>query len=388
MPPLHAAPNPQTLVLGSTGLIGRRLVAELLHGGQAVAAGTRGDRGEAALLTWLGEHAVPTARLTTVHVELGRPDLGLGLGLGLGGDAARRLRDVRDVYNCAGLYRFGLSREEARAANVDSALHALTWASRLSSLRRAVHVTGYRASGVLAAPPTPAEAGRLYRDRGAYEAAKIEADALVRDFAVREGVPLSIVNPATVIGDSETGEAGQYIGLARTVRDLWRGRLPLLPGGPSTFVPVVTVDHLARFLAAVPVHDSTETEDAADADAAADGRGSRASDPARVPAHWVLDDGTPALHDLLRGLAAHLDVRAPRGRVPVGLLRRLPRALTGVEPETLSFLSDDRYDTASADALTRAAGLTPPPVWPSLTRWADRLVAEDFGERAVPAARP
>jgi nucleoside-diphosphate-sugar epimerase len=366
MRPPHNETNPQALVLGATGLIGRHLLAELLRDGQAAAAGTRGGPGEEALLSWLHEHTVPTARLTVVRVDLARPDLGLDDA------AARRLRDVRDVYNCAGLYRFGLGPEEARAANVDSALHALTWASRLAGLRRAVHVTGYRAGGVLSAPPTPAEAARLYRERGAYEAAKVEADAVVRDLAVREGVPLSIVNPSTVIGDSRTGESGQYIGLARTVRDLWRGRLPLLPGGPSTFVPVVTVDHLARFLAAVPVHDPVGT----------------GSGPGSVPAHWVLDDDTPPLHELLRRLAAHLGVRAPRGRMPVGLLRRLPRALTGVEPETLSFLSGDRYDTASADALARTAGLTPPPVWPSITRWADRLVAEDFGERPRPPRRP
>ncbi|KOX13999.1 SDR family oxidoreductase [Nocardiopsis sp. NRRL B-16309] len=366
MPSLHTDPTPRALVLGATGLIGRRLLAELLHDGQAAAAGTRSRGSEEALLSWLRGHAVPTARLTTVRVDLARPDLGLG------GDDAHGLRDVRDVYNCAGRYRFGMDRQEARAANVDSALHALVWASRLPGLRRAVHVTGYRAGGALTAPLTPAGTDRLYREHGAYEAAKIEADAVVRDLAVREGLPLSIVNPSTVIGDSETGEAGQYIGLAGTVRDLWRGRLPLLPGGPSTFVPVVTVDHLARFLAAVPEHDSSDT--------------------AAVPAHWVLDDGTPPLHDLLRGLAAHLGVRAPRGRVPVGLLRRLPRVLTGVEPETLAFLSDDRYDTASADALARAAGLSHPPVWPSLRLWADRLVAEDFGERPrvrnAPAERP
>ncbi|GAB2481111.1 SDR family oxidoreductase [Nocardiopsis aegyptia] len=359
--PYTPAP-PHALVLGATGLIGRRLLAELLHGGQAAAAGTRSDGSEAALLAWLRGHDVPTARLTTVRVDLARPDLGLDSA------TAHRLRDVRDVYNCAGRYRFGMDRQEARSANVDSALHALTWASRLPGLRRAVHVTGYRAGGVLAGPPSPAEASRLYREHGAYEAAKIESDAVVRDLAVREGLPLSIVNPSTVIGDSETGESGQYIGLAQTVRDLWRGRLPLLPGGPSTFVPVVTVDHLARFLAAVPDHDSAGT--------------------AAVPAHWVLDNETPPLHELLRGLAAHLGVRAPRGGVPVGLLRRLPRALTGVEPETLSFLSADRYDTASADALVRAAGLTPPPVWPSLTRWADRLVAEDFGDRPRPRSTP
>ncbi|WP_159941695.1 MULTISPECIES: SDR family oxidoreductase [unclassified Nocardiopsis] len=343
-------PPPQALVLGSTGFVGRWLLAELLRGGRPVAAATRGGPRREELLAWLRAHGVPTERLTTVGVDVTRPDLGLS------GSDARALAEVRDVYNCAALFRFGTSRERARAANVDGALHAAAWAARRPGLRRLVHVTGYRAGGLLAARPSQAELARLYRAHGAYESSKSEADAAVRDLADREGLPLTVVNPGSVIGDSATGEAGQYIGLAETVRDLWHGRLPLLPGSAATFVPVVTVDHLARFMAAVPEHDTGDTR-----------------------AHWVLDESTPALHALLRGLADHLGVRPPRGSVPVGLLRLLPRALTRVEPETLAFLTEERYDTASADALARAAGLAHPPVWPSLTRWADRLVAEGFG---------
>ncbi|WP_116248129.1 alpha/beta fold hydrolase [Nocardiopsis sp. FIRDI 009] len=344
---MPAARTPDTLVLGATGLIGRHLVAELLRGGRTVAAATRGGPRREALLSWLRDRGLPTDRLTTVRVDATRP------GLGLDADDARTLESVRDVHNCAAVYRFGMGRQEARTANVDSALHVLAWAARLPGLRRLVHVTGYRAG---APGLTATDTDRLYREHGAYEASKIEADTAVRDLAEREGLPLTVVNPSTVIGDSVTGESGQYIGLAETIRDLWLGRLPLAPGGPATFVPVVTVDHLARFLAAVPEHDT-----------------------GGVRAHWVLDESTPNLRELLDGLARHLGVRPPRGSVPVGLLRRLPRAVTRTEPETLTFLSDDRYDTASANALAAAAGLTHPPVWTSLTRWADRLVSEGFG---------
>ncbi|MFD6950891.1 hypothetical protein A6A08_19310 [Nocardiopsis sp. TSRI0078] len=352
MPPTPD-PRPDTLVLGANGFIGRRLTAELLGSGRSVAAGTRSGSGERGLLDWLHGHAVPTGRLVPVRTDITLPGLGLDAG------AAQALADVRDVYNCAALFRFGLSREKARAANVDGALNALRWAAGRERLRRAVHISGYRVDGIPGAAAGAGGSGteRSYREHGPYEASKREGNAAVRALAEREGVALSIVNPGSVIGDSATGEAGQYIGLAESVRDLWRGRLPALPGSAATFVPVVTVDHLARFLAAVPEHDTG---------------GPRS--------HWVLDDRTPRLHPLLRGLADHLGVRAPRATVPLWLLRRLPRALTGVEPETLSFLSEDRYDTASADALARAAGLEHPPVWPSLTRWADRLVAERFGD--------
>ncbi|MFJ9442113.1 hypothetical protein ACIRRH_09585 [Kitasatospora sp. NPDC101235] len=116
------------------------------------------------------------------------------------------------------------------------------------------------------------------------------------------------------------------------------------------------MDHLARFLAAVPEHDR-----------------------APLTAHTVLDPATPCLPDLIALLAHHLGVRPPRALIPVALVRRLPRALTGADPETLTFLSEDRYDTASADRLTVTAGLTHPPLTPALTRWATRLVEDGFG---------
>jgi pimeloyl-ACP methyl ester carboxylesterase len=270
---------------------------------------------------------------------------------------------VRDVFNVAAMFRFGLGREEARRANVDGALNVLRWAGTRPHLRRLVHISGYRvgAADTLSYPAPEDQLARLYRRYGAYEASKREGDAAVRTTAAREGIPLTVVNPATVIGHSVTGEAGQFIGLADMVEKLWTGRLPALAGTRRTFVPVVTVDHLVRFLAAVPEHDH---------------------EPYR--AHRVLDDATPQLADLIALLARHLGVRAPRMVLPVGLVRRLPRALTRVEPETLTFLSEDRYDPSSADELADAAGLGHPPVTDALRRWADRLVAERFGRARPP----
>ncbi|MFB4268724.1 alpha/beta fold hydrolase [Nonomuraea sp. GTA35] len=66
------------------------------------------------------------------------------------------------------------------------------------------------------------------------------------------------------------------------------------------------------------------------------------------------------------------------------MLRILPRALTGADPETLSFLSTDRYDTASARAFAERAGLRMPPVEAALRAWADDLVAARFGAAETP----
>jgi nucleoside-diphosphate-sugar epimerase len=341
---------PDAVIFGATGFLGRWTLLHLLEQGRTVAAVVRREGG---LRAWLHDHGEPAERLTVIT-----GDLTAGPALGLSAADDERLAAVQDVFNTAALYRFGLRREEAGAVNVEGALNVLRWAATRPRLRRLVHVSGYRV-GLDPRPRYPipeAELVKLYRRKGAYEGSKTEGDAAVRVVAAHLGVPLTVVNPSSVIGHSATGETGQYIGLAELVRDLRAGRLPALPGTAHTFVPVVTVDYFARFLAAIPEHD-----------------------PAPGGRHWVLDGNTPGLTEMIRLLAGHLGVRAPRLHISVALLRRLPAALTGANPETLAFLTEDRYDTASADRVANAAGLRHAPVETALRRWADRLVADDFG---------
>ncbi|WP_067570550.1 alpha/beta fold hydrolase [Nocardia acidivorans] len=313
------------LVFGATGFLGRSLVAELLARGQRVAAAVRTD----TLTPWLLDRGGDIGGLTLVTADIRHPLTGLP--------------EVRDVYNTAGRYAFGLDATAARATNVTGALHVLEWAATLPELRRLVHISGYRVSAATGEPD--------YARLGAYEASKFEGDLALRARAHQLGVPLTIANPSAVIGP------GQYIGPATLIEQLWGGRLPALPGGPDTFVPIVTVDYLAQFLPEIP--------------------GSPAGEH-----YWVLDDTTPALPELIVTVAEHLGVPAPRGHIPVGLLRRLPRALTGADPETLSFLSTDRYPTASARALAADAGLEMPSAAVALREWADELVAARFGAAA------
>ncbi|MDT0343980.1 alpha/beta fold hydrolase [Streptomyces litchfieldiae] len=310
------------IVFGATGFIGRSLVAELLGRGQRVAAAVRND----TLTPWLTSRGVDTGQLVTVTADITRPPT--------------ELPEARDVYNAAARYAFGLGVREARATNVTGALNVLDWAAALPGLRRLVHISGYRVS----APEGSPDYARL----GAYEASKLEGDLALRARAGELGIPLTIANPSTVIGP------GQYVGLATLVERLWNGQLPALPGGPDTFLPIVTVDYFARFLAEIPAAPPGEH-------------------------YWVLDDNTPLFPELIGTLAGHLGVRAPRRTVPVGLVRRLPRTMTGADPETLTFLTADRYPTASARAFAASAGLEMPPAAEALRAWADDLVATRFG---------
>ncbi|MET8336600.1 alpha/beta fold hydrolase [Streptosporangium canum] len=332
--------TPDSIVFGAAGFVGRSLVAELLRQNRRVAAAVRGPAER--LTSWLAGQRADTTGLTVVGADITAPGLGLG---GVEGMEVQGLEGVRDVYNAAARFAFGLSVEEARRVNVTGALNVVDWAATRPGLRRLVHISGYRVGG----------AAVDHRADGAYEASKKEADAAVRIRAGELGVPLTIVNPSSVIGP------GQFIGLASMVEDLWRRRLPALPGGSGTFLPVVESGYFARFMAALPDHEETGGE-----------------------AYWVLDDGTPELPELVSLIAGHLGVPAPRLRIPVRLLRRLPRALTRTDPETLSFISGDRYDTASALAFAERAGLRMPPVGEALRSWADGLIGARFGAAAPP----
>ncbi|MGW6024714.1 alpha/beta fold hydrolase [Streptomyces sp. NPDC055099] len=336
------------LVLGASGFIGRHLVLALGRSGVRVSAGSRSAESYARLVGWLSEHGHDQApadlRVAFTAASLILPREG-------------EFDDLTEIYNCAGAYRFGMSVDEAHRANVDSVRAVVTFAARLPNLRRLVQVSGYRVGGQ---PPVlwdEEQRREKYRALGAYEASRAEADAAFQADADRLGVPWSIVNPSSVIGDSVTGESDQYLGLASNLKDIWQGSLPALPGNGQTFVPVVAADHLARFMTLLPTDAET-----------------------RRSAYWPLADDTPALPDLLTLVAERYGVKAPRARIPVPLLKRLPRRLTQADPETLTFLSADRYPTGPARAFAARHGLTMPDTVTTIHRWADHLAARRFGE--------
>ncbi|WP_424937297.1 MULTISPECIES: alpha/beta fold hydrolase [Bacteria] len=344
----HASPR-HALVFGASGLIGRRLILALAEAGAEVTAAVRTAESGARVERWLRDHGL-TRSIDTTIVDFDASEIVAG--------GASALPFVTEIHNCAGTYRFGMTAHEARRANVGIVERLLDLAEGLPRLQRVVHISGYRVGGQdPATVPWPDDRRTaLYRELGAYEASKVESDAVFQALAAERGIPWTIVNPASVIGDSATGESDQGVGLASTIEQIWDGTAAALPSGEATFLPVVTVDHLAAFMAAAAV------------------------DPAAVgQAYWVLDDDTPPLAELLAHVGRHLGARVPRVRVPAGVIKRLPPWITRADPETLTFMSADRYPTASAVELAGRHGIPMPDVRVSLERWADHLAAHRFG---------
>src|SRR5690606_13685457 len=133
---------------------------------------------------------------------------------------------------------------------------------------------------------------------------------------------------------------------------LAEGRMPVRVGSPSTFVPVVTVDFVARVMAEL------------------------ANDPAANGLELtLLDPATPTLDGLIDRAATLLGVRAPRLPLPLGLVRLLPEAITRTPREALEFLDDARYPLEATDAWLAAHGLVHPEFETSYERWVRALVA-------------
>ncbi|KUM29054.1 NAD-dependent epimerase [Arthrobacter sp. EpRS66] len=347
----------QALVFGASGLVGRHLIIALLEAGAQVTAAVRSSESTAKINAWLHHHGVEQ-QINCVIVDFEASEIFAG------GPSA--FPHITEIHNCAGTYKFGMSAQEARSANVGIVEKLMDFASGLPALQRIVHISGYRVGGQdPSLIPWPQDYRvRLYRKLGAYEASKVESDAIFQTLGNERGIPWSIVNPATVIGHSATGESDQYIGLAGTVEQLWEGRASALPAGTSTFLPVLTVDYMAEFMAAVAI-----------------------APEAIGQAYWLLDDNTAPLGQLLAGATSHLGAKVPKLRLPVRLIKVLPSWITKADPETLHFMSGDRYPTGPAIEFANRHGIQMPDVETSVKQWADYLAAHRFGAAASDARR-
>ena len=222
------------LMTGATGFVGMELLRRFIE---------RGDRRIHALVRAADDEAAAERlpahpRLSAVAGDIEQP------GLGLSEENRERLaQDVTTVVHCAASVSFDLSLEESRRVNVDGTRNVVDFAQRCRRLERLTYVSTAYVAG---------EPRGLFREdqldvgqrfRNTYERSKFEAERMIRSEAA--GLPLQILRPSIVVGDSRTGRTSSFNVLYGPLKALARGRIPAIPARRSSPVDIVPVDYVA-----------------------------------------------------------------------------------------------------------------------------------------------
>ncbi len=370
------------VLTGATGFLGGAIVRGLLarHPDARLSLLVRDDRRDTAtarvnrLLHRLGIPPEDRDRIAAVPGDVARERCGLGAL-----DYERLAGSATHVIHCAATVRFDEGVAAARLVNVEGTRHVLALA-RAGQQRGALqhftyvgtaYVAGFRTGLVL---EEELDAGQRFRNW--YEQSKFEAERLVRESA--GALPVTIVRPSIVAGDSCTGVTSSFKMLYWPLKIYARGLWRTVPGYPDAVIDVVPVD----FVAAATLHVTF--------------------DPGAIGRTLHLCAGRRAqatIAEISERAAAFFGVKPPRYVNPTlffALVRPLlVAALWGRKRRVLrdghvyrSYFSMRMvFDTAAADAVLGPAGIQPPRVMEYLDRLLEYCRESDWGRRVPVASR-
>ncbi len=269
------------------------------------------------------------------------------MDLGLSSAEYRALsKQLTWIHHLAGIYFMGVDDETARRVNVAGTRTVLDLARDCSRLERVVHWSTAVVSGDRKGTfyEEDLEVGQKFHN--AYERTKYEAERLVRN-ALRS-LPITIMRPGIVVGDSKTGEIGSLDGpyylmvlIATNASGL---RLPLLGRGDSP-LHLVPIDYVID----AAWHIGRQEHSA--------GKTFHLIDPHPLTARKVFD-----------GVAEHAHTEKPRGSIPGALARAVLKtpglARLGRGPLAFVDLLDHAVHYDQTNTLNALSGsrLTCPPL--------------------------
>lgn len=228
-------------VTGYPGFIGKRLVKYLAE---------ENPDGRITLLVqpkFVKEAETYAGKLRGARIDILSGDI-VDMHLGLAGPEYQRLVDeTTHLFHLAAISYLGMPHETARRVNVDGTRNVLELARECRKLQRLVHFSTCYVSGDRLGVIAEDELERGQSFRNAYEETKYEAELLVQ--RAKATLPVTIIRPSTVVGDSATGEIDRfegpyYLGMLLVLSPLV---LPLpLPGDGVAPLNVVPVDFVVR----------------------------------------------------------------------------------------------------------------------------------------------
>jgi len=248
------------LLTGATGFLGGEVLARLLERDRDR------DPGPVYALIRAADDAAAAERLAGVVESLGLDPAAVGERAvavagdvtepRLGMDTARRAwlaeRSGR-VIHCAASVSFTLGLDEARQINVAGTRRMLDLAESCArsgdGLDSFVHVSTAYVSGTHPKAFSEGDLDVGQRFRNSYEQSKYEAERVVRERAAT--LPVQVVRPSVVVGDSRTGWTSSFNVLYGPLKAFSRGAYSVVPARASAPVDVVPVDFVADAILAL-----------------------------------------------------------------------------------------------------------------------------------------
>src|SRR3954453_4978999 len=254
--------------------------------------------------------------------------------------------EVTHVFHLAAVYDLAVPAEIAQRVNVDGTGNVLELCRAARSLERLAYVSTAYVAGKRTGTIYEHELVMGQDFKNHYEPTKFQAQVWVRELMDR--VPATILRPAIVVGDSQTGETEKFDGpyyLLRTIAARGRyGRPGAQCGRSESTFNVVPVDYVVAAIAAAGTAPETAGE----------------------TLHLV-DPEPLSTRGLVVSLSREYAGREPRGRVAPKLIERSLRVRAvrerfgGAPPESIVYLNHPvTFDTRRAVGLLSPHDLRPP----------------------------
>jgi thioester reductase-like protein len=282
---------------------------------------------------------VSETHFTLISGDISLPDLGMP-------DEIRSalIEETTDVFHLAAIYDLGVDKQLAHTVNVLGTRNINQFCMSLPRLRRynyvsTCYVAGKRTGKIL---ETELEHNEGFKNH--YEETKYLAEVDVE--SLKKDLPVTIIRPSVVIGDSKTGETSKYDGIYSLIHYLRKA--------PKLF-RLLNVGNYKVRLNLVPV------------DYVVDGLVTLAEDDRAVGKTVALADPDPLftaeLFDVLaREMSGKTSVmRPPSWLVERSLMLPFSPALTGLPHSGVPyFFISQHYDTSVADELLKRSGVKCP----------------------------
>jgi thioester reductase-like protein len=300
--------------------------------------------------------ALPLDARRRVHVIEGDA---AAMDLGLSGAELRGLgREVDRIHHCVQVSYLGADRATAEHVNVGAAREVIEVARVCEHLKCLVVHSSASVSGDRSGVVREDDLDRGQHFRNPIEETLAEAERIYRRAMVakKKPVPIAVLRPSIVVGDSMHGDVdrleGPYLLILLMLTAPPDFAMPI-PGRADVPINVVPVDFVTKAAAHIG------------RDPRAPGRTFHLVDPHPLPSH-----------KLVELVARAGGRRVPTGFVPANLARALLRApgIERIAKSPRAFLEamvvPVTYDHTNADELLQNTGITCPP----LETYVDRLV--------------